>query len=715
MLIKRVFIAFLLLILLQENVISSNIDSLKNEANSSISYVKIDIVNEIADYFLKSNLDSAIYYSKMAIRLSQSIQYSEGKISSLNNLAFAYYIKNDEVKTREYANEALELSRRFENNLGKAQASNILGLSEWKIGAYPKALDHYLKALDFGTLAEDKVEIAKSNNYLGLVYWKTGNYPKSIKYFYKSLEIKQELNDQYEVALTLNNLSNIHNEIGDYKKASEFAHKALKVSEHLESKYTLGRALGNLGIYYLKMGEISKALEYLNRSLKVKIESGEVRGLGYTLIDVGNIYFQLKDYSTAKKYYDRALEKMSEINDAHGLSIVINKLAKISFKQGKYKTAIEQVNESNKFAIREDLKENIKENYILYSQIYEKLGNNKVALKNYKLFTEIKDSLVNEKINSRIKELGINYETNQKEKENELLKQRNTIQSLELEKQKQYIIVLAAVTLLGLFLISGIVLRYNYLRKTKEITEKKNRKIEKQKTELKQLNATKDKFFSILAHDLKNPFQTILGYSNLLSTDFNEMNEEEKHSVIEQVNTVSKSSYQLLENLLSWANTQTGRIEYMPKTYCLEKLISDTVQLVNMQAEKKLQKIEVAVDSKILVHTDKNIFSTILRNLLTNAVKFSRINGIIKINAYEKNDDILVMVEDNGSGIQPDKLDDLFTLKKSKNSKGTASESGTGLGLVICREFVEIYKGKIWAESDLGKGSKFYFSIPKVK
>lgn len=715
MIIKRLLIAFMLLFLMRLNVISANIDSLKNEANISISYVKIDIINEIAEYFLKNNIDSAIYYSNKAISLSTPIEYSEGRITSLNKLAFAYYIKNDEEKTREFANEALELSRRIDNNLGKAQASNILGLSEWKIGAYPKALDYYLKALEFGTLAQDKVEIAKSNNYLGLVYWKTGNYPKSIKYFYNSLEIKEELNDQYEVALTLNNLSNIHNEIGDYKKASEFAHKALKVSENLESKYTLGRALGNLGIYYLKMGDISKALEYLHRSLKVKTESGEVRGLGYTLIDVGNIYFQLKDYSTAKSYYDRALEKMSKINDAHGLSIVINKLAKISFEQGKFKIAINLANESNKFALRENLKENIKENYILYSQIYEKLGNNKEALKNYKLFTEIKDSLVNEKINSRIKELGINYETNQKEKENELLKQRNTIQSLELEKQKQYIIVLAVVALLGLFLISGIVLRYNYLRKTKEITEKKNKKIERQKTELKQLNATKDKFFSILAHDLKNPFQTILGYSNLLSTDYNEMNEEEKRNVIAQINNVSKSSYQLLENLLSWANTQTGRIEYMPKKYNLEKLTSDTVQLVNMQADRKSQKIEVKVDPKILVQTDNNIFSTILRNLLTNAVKFSKMNGIIIIDACAEENDIILMVQDNGSGIQPDRIDDLFTLKKSKNSEGTALESGTGLGLVICKEFVEIYGGKIWVESVLGEGSKFFFSIPKSK
>ncbi|MCW8850203.1 MAG: tetratricopeptide repeat-containing sensor histidine kinase, partial [Melioribacteraceae bacterium] len=664
---------------------------MKNEANISFSNEKIDLINKIADHYLKCNIDSAIFYSKKALRLSSSNQYNEGKISSLNKLAFAYYIKNNEEKTRVYAKEALEFSRKMENNLGKAQACNVLGLNEWKIGAYPKAVDYYLKALDFATLAENKFEIAKSNNYLGLVYWKTGNYPKSIDYFYTSLELKQELNDNYEVALTLNNLSNISNEIGDYQQAIQFALRALEISEQLDSKYTLGRALGNLGISYLKTNETSKALEYLEKALSVKRESGEVKGLAYTLIDVGNIYFQTKDFITAQKYYDEALSIMTSINDAHGLSIVLNKFAKILIEQKRLQTALMFLDKSNGFAKRENLKENIKENYFLYSKIYEIKGLNKLALTNYKYYSELKDSLVNENINSRIKELNINYETNQKEKENELLKQSNTIQSLELEKQKQYIFVLLIATLLGLFVIGGIVLRYNYLRKTKEITEEKNKKIEKQKLELKQLNATKDKFFSILAHDLKNPFQTILGYSNLLSTDFDKMNEEEKANVIVQINNVSKSSYQLLENLLSWANTQTGRIEYSPKEYNLEKLTRETVQLINVQAERKFQKIEVRVDSNVLVYTDRNIFSTILRNLLTNAVKFSKINGTIIVDASKKESDIILKVEDNGSGIKPEMVNDLFTLKTSKNSEGTASESGTGLGLVICKEFVEIY------------------------
>jgi signal transduction histidine kinase/tetratricopeptide (TPR) repeat protein len=689
----------------------SDIDSLKSEVNIARNNSKVDILNQISDYYLKSNTDSAILYSNEAYRYSSIVKYRIGEVSALNNLAFAYYIKNNVDSAKTYASQALDLSRSYEYNLGKAQSLNILGLAEWRIGAYPNAVEMYLQALDYAILADNKIEISKSNNYLGLVYWKSGDYPKSIDYLFKSLELKEELKDNYEVALTLNNLSNVHNEIGDYEQAILFAERALKISEETNSKYTLGRALGNIGIGYLKMDETEKALKYLNRSLKVKEESGEIKGLGYTLIDVGNIYFQIGNESRATEYYNKALKIMTDIDDAHGLSIVLTKIARTEFSNRKFNKAITLLNESSKYAKRENLRENLKENFLLYSKIYEQQGRTLNALEYFKLHSALKDSLINEKTNSQIMELNINYETNQKEKENELLKQKNIIQSLELETQKQYIYFLLAATLLGIILIGGIILRYRYLSKTKKITEEKNIKIEKQRIELEQLNATKDKFFSILAHDLKNPFQTVLGFSNMLSTDYHELSDEDKQKIVSQILNVSKSSYQLLENLLGWANTQTGRIEYSPQEYNLLSITNDSLEHVKMQAEQKFQQIDVKINPEYKVRTDHNIFSAVLRNLVTNAVKFSKIKGKVIIDAFEKDENIIVTVEDNGTGIPKNQLDNLFILKTSKNSKGTAAESGTGLGLVICREFVEIYGGKIWVESELGKGSKFYFTL----
>ncbi|MBL1213253.1 MAG: tetratricopeptide repeat protein [Ignavibacteriae bacterium] len=715
MLKKRTLKLFLLFFFTSQLVRAISIDSLKRDAINAADFTKVDLLNEISEYYITANIDSAIYYSKNAKRVAGGIDYSIGKINAMNNLAFAFYIQNNLDSTKYYASEALTLARGIDYIPGKAKSLNILGLAEWRVGAYPDAVDMYLKALDFATLANDKIEISKSNNYLGLVFWKTGDYPKSIDYLYKSLEIKEELNNKYEAALTLNNLSNVHNEIGDYQQAILFAEKALTISEKLNSKYTLGRALANIGISYLKMDETDKALNYLERSLQVKEESGEIKGLGYTLIDVGNIYFKLGEIKKAEVNFEKALMIMKDIDDAHGLSIVLNKIAKVHLLNKNLIAAKRVLNESIKYAERENLRENLKENYLLYSQIFEEQNKIGKALEYYKLHSALKDSLINEKINSQILELNINYKTNQKEKENELLKQKNIIQSLELVSQRQYIYFLLSGVFLSLVILAGIFLRYRYLSKTKRLTEENNRKIEKQRIELEQLNITKDKFFSIIAHDLKNPFQTVLGYSSMLSTDSHNLSDDDKQKIALQILTVSKSSYQLLENLLGWASTQTGRINYSPSEYNFEKLTNDSLEHIKIQAEQKFQKIEIKAEKDLKLFTDYNIFSAVLRNLVTNAVKFSKVNSTIIIEAKKENGNALIKVEDNGIGIPQEMIDNLFVLKTSKKSVGTSNESGTGLGLVICKEFVEIYGGKIWVESEIGIGSKFYFTVPMAK
>lgn len=710
---KYLKILYLLIIFVNFEIVA-NIDSLKGEIEFKSGIAKINILSNIAEEYLITDVDSSIHYAHSALRLSNQINSMDIKISILNLLAFASYIQNKSDSAEYFANDALDLSRQLNDNIGKAKSLNVLGLIYWRRGDYPEAVDNYLKALDFATIAGNKEEIAKSNNYLGLVYWKTGNYPKSINYFFKSLELKKELNNKYEIALTLNNLSNIHNEIGDYIQAIKFAEEALNISKTLDNKYTLGRALGNLGVSYLKLNQKNKALEYLYKALNIKNESGEVKGHGYTLIDVGDIHYELNELTKAKNNYEDALEIMLNINDAHGLSIVYNKLAQISFHKNKYQTAFQYLDKSNHFANKENLRESKKDNFLLASKIYEKIGQPILALENFKSYSSLKDSLSNEKINSRIKELNINYETNQKEKENQLLKQSNMIQQLELERQKQYNYILLVAGLLAAVVLAVIFLRYVYIRKTNQLNEEKNKKIEKQRQKLNELNTTKDKFFSVLAHDLKNPFQTILGYTELLSTKYEELTEEEKRSSIEQMMIISKSSYHLLENLLSWANTQTGRIEYNPEVLILNKIANEAIEPVMLQAHGKNQQIQINIKTNLLVYTDKNIFSTILRNLVTNAVKFSPINGIIKIDAIEKDNIFIVKVEDNGRGILPSKLKELFKLTANRKSEGTANERGTGLGLVICKEFVEIYKGKIWVESEFERGSKFYFTVPKV-
>lgn len=250
---------------------------------------------------------------------------------------------------------------------------------------------------------------------------------------------------------------------------------------------------------------------------------------------------------------------------------------------------------------------------------------------------------------------------------------------------------------------------------SRDITELKNAetKIQKYAKELQYLNSNKDKFFSILAHDLKNPFFSLLGYAEMLEKSYEEFTDEERLEYVHNIISISKRSYQLLENLLEWAGSQNGRIEYQPVTFNLGKLVNDALYLINPLAINKSIGIINGIKGSLVAYADTNMIRTVLRNLVTNALKFTDPRGTIQLNAEESKHHIKIIVQDNGKGMDSESLKEIFRNDVNHKSLGTLNEEGTGLGLIICKEFVEKNGGQINVESTLGEGSKFIFTIPK--
>jgi signal transduction histidine kinase/CheY-like chemotaxis protein len=236
--------------------------------------------------------------------------------------------------------------------------------------------------------------------------------------------------------------------------------------------------------------------------------------------------------------------------------------------------------------------------------------------------------------------------------------------------------------------------------------------IQQSNSELLQLNATKDKFFNIIAHDLKSPFNSIMGFSELLTDQIKEKDYEgidEYAGIIEQS---SKRAMDLLENLLEWSRSQTGRLEYNPEFFELGDFIEAATPVFDDVARQKSITIKRSLPRTIHVYADKHMISAVMRNLISNAIKFTRQDGEIKISAEKRANEIFVSVSDNGVGISTRRIDNLFRLDKSESTTGTAKEQGTGLGLILCKEFVEKHGGKIWVESEEGIGTTFYFTLP---
>ncbi len=247
-----------------------------------------------------------------------------------------------------------------------------------------------------------------------------------------------------------------------------------------------------------------------------------------------------------------------------------------------------------------------------------------------------------------------------------------------------------------------------------DITEAKNaqQKIEDSEKRLRELNATKDKFFSIIAHDLKSPFNVILGFSELLRTNYDRFDEPQRKELVERIDETAQNTYYLLENLLMWAGTQNNKLEIHPETVVLKKLVDEA--LIPYLSGAHLKKLDVAnlVSPDLSVVVDKYTMRTVIGNLFNNSVKFTNEFGQIKWSARVKNQQVEVAITDTGVGIKPQAMDRLFKIEQSQSTLGTNKEKGTGLGLFLCKEFVEKNGGEIRVESEWGAGSTFYFTVP---
>ena len=240
-----------------------------------------------------------------------------------------------------------------------------------------------------------------------------------------------------------------------------------------------------------------------------------------------------------------------------------------------------------------------------------------------------------------------------------------------------------------------------------------NQKLAKSEVELKELNASKDKFFSIIAHDLKGPFQGLLGYSEMLARDIENLSKEDIKEFATDFHTSAQQLFKLLENLLQWSRVQRGVIEYNPVTAPIKELIVLSMDLLAANASHKKITLVPEVEEGLAVYADMNMVNTIIRNLVSNALKFTGAGGMITVSAVKKDDDmVLISVADTGVGISPEDREKIFRIDSHHTTPGTNNEQGTGLGLILCKELTEKNGGEIWVESVVGKGTTFRFTIP---
>ena len=348
------------------------------------------------------------------------------------------------------------------------------------------------------------------------------------------------------------------------------------------------------------------------------------------------------------------------------------------------------------------------------AETYKLMGDYKNAFKYHELFAQYNDSMTQKEKYEQLANLEKQYETEKKQNEIIRLKGKQELMDIQLRKNKQLkMLGFITICLLLIFVMYGLK-RYYEKIKLNNLLENKNRTIEQSEKELIRLNVAKNKFFSIIAHDLKNPFHTVMGYSQLLSKEYDKFSEAERRKFASDINQSTTNIFRLLQNLLEWSRSQTGRLVFLPREIEFGYIMKNALSVLRPLANQKHISIDLNYEEDLSVFADPQMIETVLRNLINNAIKFTPENGKITVTACKTDNQVEIKITDTGIGIASEELLTLFKIDSTIKRKGINNEDGSGLGLILCKEFVEKHNGQIGVESILGKGSSFYFTLPVV-
>jgi len=667
----------------------SNVDSLQKLLETEKKPVRlIDINLELFNKIDTPNqsTDSSINFLFQALKIAKDNSFRDKKINILMKIGNAYRNKAEYAKALEYLFVA------------KKQAEDFV-------------------------LKKDYASILNS---IGVVYRRLDDFDKATMYHLSALEEAEGLDDEKNKEVALNSLGNVFNLMGQYTKAEEYFLTALDLAIKKNNKLGMAINYNNLGELFVATKNFNKARDYFDLSLELNQELNNEKGIAICFNCLGIVYKNLEDYEKALKFYLKALEIDIRAKDKSFLAQTYIHLSDIYYLTNKLDFAEENILEAIKISLAISSKQKAQEAYSLLAKIYEKQDDYETAYYYQAVSGMYRDSVLNEKNSRNIAHLQILFEDKQKEKEIESL-------TLENELQERNTMLLASVVFAILFLLVIILFRYKQKQKhnielarmndtisnanieLETLNEQlvgQNSIILKQRDELEQANLSKDLLFSIIGHDLKNPVANMMITSELIITHFDKFSKTELIDYVEKINKSGQLTINLLKNLLDWARSQTGGIEVEFEDIKLSDFIVETTNVLVNQALNKNIALEYNINEEIVVYADKNLLETVIRNLVSNAIKFTQKNGLITISsAIDFDGKTVISVKDNGIGIPPEKLASIFEPQKNKSTKGTMKEPGTGLGLMLCKEFIDKLDAKIEARSQVGNGTEFIITF----
>lgn len=677
----------------------------------------INRINKLATEFIDVNPDSTLYYGKMAIDRSLAIKYKKGIADGMMATARVYTLTGKYEKAQKNFTGAKLLYISLNDDKSLSNCYIEYGRLFNRIAKYEEAAALFKQALEIKRRIKDEIGIAECYHNMGMVSDNIGKSPYALDNYFKSLSLDIKLNDDLKAASNYNNIGVVMQEMQIYPKSMEYFKRAIKIWQDAKNIQGISTAYENIGEILMAEKKYDEALVYLNKSLKLTKSQDDKDGLSSLYSDFGLCYANKKDYTASLNYLGMALNTAITYNLDFNRAYAYLSFATVYNQQKDYQNAYKYAmlakNVSSKLG-------GLTNRTSAALQLSEALGGLKRFEEAYnaqKDYDALRDSLKSDESVQKL--TSFNLESGFKEKQRQIAEQHARMDEQYQQKiQRQGLLsIIFFIIILGM--VGIIIVYYRSRRKQQRINfilEEKNHQVVQQKAnlneqadKLNELNNLKDRLISVLAHDLRAPLSTLRGLFGLLEDD--SITHEQFLTMIPQALKKLEYTSDFLDTLLFWINSQMENFNSSSKTFTLKEVATYEIHNYYEQALEKGIKLVDNVPTTLAVSADPNSIRIVIRNLITNAIKFSKQDDTITVTANQYDDHILLSIKDTGVGMTEKQLNKLFKSKVDSGT-GTNNETGTGMGLLFCKDLIEKCNGKIWVQSEQGNGTEFFFTLP---
>ncbi len=636
-----------------------------------------------------------------------------GYYEALKDKGNVYLFKSEYTQAMSYYETALDYYRRNGMVHGASRCLNNMGIIYKNRGAYVDALTVYDESIKFLDEDKDPMLIAQGYINMGNVFVFLGSYERALEYFEMALDIAEREQSEKEIGLCLLNSGVVQNKCGHFAEANNFYGRALSLGKRLGDPILISNSLINIGTNYSEMGRLEEGLGYVEQGLNMKVELGDERTISNCIIYLAEIYYKMEDFKRAIELFNKAIPVKEELGDQEGLVRSYLGLARVNVDQRNYQTADRMSDQALAIAGEIGSMEHMAVGYGLKQEIAEARGDYRSAYRYAMEYYRTNDSLMDTNTTRAVMEMEFRHRSKVLEKENENLRIQSGLASELMQKKSALMysiagiaILLAAAMLLGTYFLRR--LRFSSLK-----LEEKNLVITKQNLKLDAMNRTKDRMMSIIAHDLRGTIGNQLTAIEVLHrVETSNPKGIDRKKLLGNLKHSASYSLELLENLLHWSRLDENSSYFHPEELNLGVVVSGCISLFDETARQKNIAIVQQVDKSINIHADRIMLEAIVRNLLSNSIKFSEPGGSISVSAVENDGGINFEVTDQGIGMTSEQINKVLH-NGGYTKRGTANEKGAGIGMTLVREFTHLHKGELTIESKPGEGTRMKITFPK--